>query len=38
VEFRKLLDTIDAAVPPDLDIHLILDNYATHKRRSSCGG
>jgi transposase len=31
VEFRGFLDTIDAAVPPDLDIHLILDNYATHK-------
>src|SRR5436309_12707943 len=31
VEFRKFLDTIEEAVPPDLDIHLILDNYATHK-------
>jgi len=31
VEFRKFLDTIDHAVPPDLDIHLIIDNYATHK-------
>lgn len=31
VEFRKFLDAIDAAVPPDLDVHLILDNYATHK-------
>jgi transposase len=31
VEFRTFLDTIDASVPPDLDIHLILDNYATHK-------
>src|SRR5499425_3339943 len=31
VEFRKFLDAIDEAVPPDLDIHLILDNYATHK-------
>jgi transposase len=30
-EFRKFLETIDAAVPPELDIHLILDNYATHK-------
>lgn len=30
-EFRRFLDTIDAAVPPQLDIHLILDNYATHK-------
>ena len=30
-EFVKFLDSIDAALPPDLDIHLILDNYATHK-------
>jgi transposase len=31
VEFRKFLDAIDEAVPSELDIHLILDNYATHK-------
>lgn len=31
VEFRKFLDTIDKAVPEDLDVHLILDNYQTHK-------
>ncbi len=31
VEFRKFLDRIDDAVPVELDIHLILDNYATHK-------
>jgi transposase len=31
VEFVKFLDQIDAAVPDDLDIHLVLDNYATHK-------
>jgi len=30
-EFRRFLDAIDAAVPADLDIHLIMDNYATHK-------
>jgi transposase len=30
-EFRKFLDTIDRAVPPDLDVHLILDNSSTHK-------
>lgn len=30
-EFRKFLDTIDAAVPAELDVHLILDNYGTHK-------
>ena len=31
LEFRKFLDTIDDAVPSDLDVHLILDNYGTHK-------
>jgi len=31
VEFRKFLDTVHAAVPADLDVHLILDNYGTHK-------
>jgi transposase len=31
VEFRRFLDTIDAAVPAACEIHLILDNYATHK-------
>jgi transposase len=31
VEFRKFLDTIDDAVPDGLDVHLIVDNYATHK-------
>ena len=31
VEFRKFLDTIEASVPNDLDVHLILDNYGTHK-------
>src|SRR6204780_2005052 len=31
VEFRKFLDEIEAAVPADLDVHLVVDNYATHK-------
>ncbi|HXJ84471.1 MAG TPA: IS630 family transposase, partial [Candidatus Methylomirabilis sp.] len=31
VEFRKFLDTIAAAVPARLDVHLILDNSSTHK-------
>jgi transposase len=31
IEFRKFLDQIDAAVPQDLVVHLILDNYGTHK-------
>jgi transposase len=30
-EFRRFLDTIEAAVPAHLDIHLVMDNYATHK-------
>jgi transposase len=31
IEFRKFLITIDKAVPDELDIHLVCDNYATHK-------
>ena len=31
VEFRRFLDTIEKHVPADLDVHLILDNYGTHK-------
>jgi transposase len=31
VAFRKFLDEIEAAVPTDLDVHLVIDNYATHK-------
>jgi transposase len=30
-EFRRFLDEIDGAVPADLDVHLVMDNYATHK-------
>ena len=30
-EFLKFLRTIEASVPPDLDIHLVMDNYGTHK-------
>ena len=30
-EFLSFLRAIDKAVPLDLDIHVILDNYATHK-------
>src|ERR1700691_4824321 len=30
-EFRKFLYEIEAAVPDDLDVHLVMDNYATHK-------
>jgi transposase len=31
VEFRRFLDQIDAQTPADLDVHLIMDNYGTHK-------
>jgi transposase len=31
VEFKKFLVQIDDEVPAELDVHLILDNYATHK-------
>ena len=30
-EFLKFLRTIEANVPAELDIHLVMDNYATHK-------
>ena len=30
-EFRKFLDTIEMNVPEELDVHLVMDNYATHK-------
>lgn len=30
-EFLKFLRTIEANVPADLDIHLVMDNYGTHK-------
>jgi transposase len=29
IEFRKFLARIDKAVPADLDVHLVCDNYAT---------
>ncbi len=31
VEFKKFLTKLDKEVPADLDMHLILDNYVTHK-------
>lgn len=30
-EFKKFLMTLDKQTPPGLDLHLVLDNYATHK-------
>ncbi|WP_150249926.1 IS630 family transposase [Nocardiopsis deserti] len=32
IEFKKFLAKIDKQVPAELDVHLVLDNYATHKR------
>jgi len=30
-EFLSFLRTVDSAVPEELDIHMVVDNYATHK-------
>lgn len=30
-EFRQFLDLIEAQAPAELDVHIILDNYGTHK-------
>ena len=30
-EYLQFLKQVDASVPPDLEIHLVVDNYATHK-------
>lgn len=30
-EFLRFLETVDAAMAPDVPVHLILDNYSTHK-------
>jgi len=30
-EFKKFLQIIDESVPEEFDVHLILDNYSTHK-------
>ena len=34
VEFKKFLNLIKAQVPLDLDVHLVCDNYSTHKAPS----
>ena len=31
IEFKKFLTKIDGQVPVELDVHLICDNYGTHK-------
>ena len=33
-EFRKFLDHVEANVPPDLEIHIVMDNYSTHKTKT----
>ena len=30
-QFREFLDLIDSRVPASLDVHIIMDNYGTHK-------
>jgi len=37
-EFLQFLKTIDQAVPAGLELHLVCDNYATHKTRRSRPG
>lgn len=37
-EFRSFLDEIEAAVPHGLDVHLVMDNYATHRTPMSGDG
>ena len=37
-EFLSFLRTIETAVPTDLEIHIVLDNYATHKHPRSRRG
>jgi transposase len=32
-EFRKFLDEIERNVPDDLDVHIVMDNYGTHKTK-----
>jgi len=33
-EFRAFLNTVEARVPADLDVHIIIDNLATHKTKA----
>ena len=30
-EFLRFLSDVDASLPPGLDVHLVMDNYGTHK-------
>lgn len=33
-EFRAFLNTVEARVPGDLDVHIVMDNLATHKTKA----
>ena len=33
LEFRKFLDEVARNVPADLDVHIVMDNYGTHKTK-----
>lgn len=35
-DFRCFLDTINDSVPADLDVHVVADNYSTHKAPVVC--
>ena len=37
-EFLRFLKLIDSAVPDDLDLHLVLDNYATQVTADATAG
>ena len=32
-EFRRFLDTVEASVPGDLDIHVVMDNASSHRTK-----
>jgi transposase len=32
-EFRKFLDEVERNVPADLDVHVVMDDYETHKTK-----
>ena len=32
-EFRKFLDEVERNAPADLDVHVVMDNYGTHKTK-----
>ena len=34
VEFRTFLDRVDSSMPADVDVHIVMDNYGTHKTPS----